>query len=119
MLRKLSTKFRSRKEEVNGTNRVNGTTQGLTNGTNGESKEKPALKERHSSFRPFKSRKETSDNSADHNASRRDVEDSFEQFAQIIHASVRNHKCFLSLSESKDIFPFPILRMRSLLWNRL
>lgn len=98
MLRKLSTKFRSRKKEevngANGANGVNGTTHGLTNGTNGESKEKPVLKERHSSFRPFKSRKETSDHSADHNASRGEVEDSFEQFAQIIHASVRNQMCF-------------------------
>lgn len=95
MLRKFSTKFKSRREEangVNGTNGIkgaNGTTHGVTNGTNGESKEKPALKERHSSFAPFKSKKETSNRSTDHSASRRDVENSFEQFAQLIHASVR------------------------------
>lgn len=92
MLRKFSTKFKIRREDANGVNGVNGTngtTHGVTNGTNGESKEKPALKERRSSFAPFKSKKETSNHSTDHNASRRDVENSFEQFAQIIHASVR------------------------------
>lgn len=92
MLRKLSTKFRSRKEEssgVNGTNGINGT-NAVTNGTNGESRGKPTLKERHSSFAPFKSKKDTPDHSTDHNASRRDVENSFEQFAQLIHAAVRH-----------------------------
>ena len=92
MLRKLSTRFRSRKEDVNGlngTNGTNGTTHSVPNGTNGESKAKPNLKERHSSFTPFKSKKDTSNHSVDHNASRQDVEDSFEQFAQLIHASVR------------------------------
>lgn len=95
MLRKFSTKFKSRREDangVNGTNGIkgaNGTTHGVTNGTNGESKEKSALKERHSSFAPFKSKKETSNRSTDHSASRRDVENSFEQFAQLIHASRR------------------------------
>lgn len=89
MLRKLSTRFRSRKEEVNGVNGTNGTTHSVPNGTNGETKAKPNLKERHSSFTPFKSKKDTSNYSVDHNASRQDVEDSFEQFAQLIHASVR------------------------------
>ena len=89
MLRKLSTRFRSRKEEVNGVNGTNGTTHSALNGTNGESKGKPNLKERRSSFTPFKSKKDASNYSVDHKASRQDVEDSFEQFAQLIHASVR------------------------------
>ena len=89
MLRKLSTRFRSRKEEVNGVNGTNGTTHNVPNGTNGESKGKPNLKERRSSFTPFKSKKDSSNHSVDHSASRQDVEDSFEQFAQLIHASVR------------------------------
>ena len=89
MLRKLSTRFRSRKEEVNGVNGTNGTTHSVLNGTNGESKGKPNLKERRSSFAPFKSKKDTSNHSVDHSASRQDVEDAFEQFAQLIHASVR------------------------------
>ena len=92
MLRKLSTRFKSRKEEnsrVNGTSGINGTTHNVINGTNGESMGKPGLKERHSSFTPFKSKKDTSNHSVDHSASRRNVEDSFEQFAQLLHASVR------------------------------
>ena len=107
MLRKLSTRFRSRKEEAsgaNGINGVNGTTHGVTNGTNGESRGKPNLKERHSSFAPFKSKKDTSDHSTDHSASRRDVENSFEQFAQLIHASVRIHAHLLF---SKALQPRP------------
>ena len=94
MLRKLSTRFKSRKEEasgVNGTNGINGTTHGVTNGTNGDSRGKASPKERHNSFALFKSKKDTSDPSPDHSASRQDVEDSFEQFAQVIHASVRIH----------------------------
>ncbi|KAL9134531.1 MAG: hypothetical protein Q9175_004283 [Cornicularia normoerica] len=98
MLRKFSTRFKKRREEssgvngtknINGTNGTNGTTHGVINGANGESREKPALNERHSSFAPFKSRKETSNHSTDHNASRGDVENTFEQFAQLIHASRR------------------------------
>ena len=95
MLRKLSTRFRSKKEDVNGVNGTNGTTHSVPNGTNGESKAKPNLRERHSSFTPFKSKKDTSNYSVDHNASRQDVEDSFEQFAQLIHASVRILSLFL------------------------
>ena len=106
MLRKFSTRFKSRKEEAsrvngtngtngtsgtNGINGTNGTTPGLTSGTNGESRGKANLKERHSSFGPFKLKKETSNHSPDHSASRKDVENSFEQFAQQIHASVRTH----------------------------
>ncbi len=107
MLRKLSTKFKS-KREVNGVNGTNGTTHGVTNGTNGGSKEKPALKERHSSFTPFKSKKETSDHVTDHSASRADVENSFEQFAQLIHANVRNQLSSIFISTatgSQGIFP--------------
>ena len=114
MLRKLSTRFRSRKEDaggVNGTNGINGTNgttaHAVTNGTNGESREKPVPKERHSSFTPFKSKKETPNQSTDHSASRRDVENSFEQFAQLIHASVRMHPCLFLIStatESQGIF---------------
>ena len=95
MFRKFSTKFKSRKEEnsrVNGSNGINGTngtTNGVANGISGESREKPAIKDRRSSFAPFKSKKETSDHSTDHKASRGDVENSFEQFAQLLHASVR------------------------------
>lgn len=100
MFRKFSTKLKSRKEEANGINGLNGTngtsstkdtTHRVTNGTNGESKGKPSLKERHSSFGPFKSKKEPVNNSPDHKASRRDVENSFEQFSQLIHVSVCVH----------------------------
>lgn len=106
MLRKFSTKFRSRRDEANGVNGINGTngvTHGVTNGTNGESKEKPTLKERHSSITPFKSKKETSNHSAHHSASRADVENSFEQFAQLIHASVCNEiGSFLMSTETES-----------------
>ena len=106
MLRKISTKFKSRKEGsngvngtkgANGTNGINGASHGVTNGTNGESREKPAFKERHSSFTPFKSKKEISSHSANHSASRADVENSFEQFAQLIHVGVRIQMYFLLL----------------------
>ena len=96
MLRKFSSKLKTRREQVNGvngangTNGTNGTTHGVTNGTNGESMGKPAFKERHTSFAPFKSKKETLNHSTDHSGSRGDVEDSFEQFAQITSVSVRN-----------------------------
>lgn len=115
MLRKFSTKFKRRREEVNGVNGVNGingTPNGVTNGTNGESTTKPALSNRHSSFAPFKSKKETSKHSTDHNASRADVESLFEQFAQVLHASVRNQICFFffisTATESQGIFRKPL-----------
>ena len=110
MLRKLSTRFKSRKDEasgVNGTNGINGTTHGVTNGTNGDSRGKASPKERHNSFTLFKSKKDTSDPSTDHSASRQDVEDSFEQFAQVIHASVRIHSYLFferTAIESQGIF---------------
>ena len=114
MFRKFSTNFKRKKEEingvnvvngvngVNGTNGTNGTDHGVTNGTNGQSKAKPALKERHGSFAPFKSKKETSNQSTDHNASRADVENSFELFAQLLHASVRSHIYFFSTSTATE-----------------
>ena len=121
MLRKFSTRFKSRKEEasrvngtnttngtngLNGVNGTNGTAPGVTGGTNGESRGKANLKERHSSFGPFKSKKETSNHSPDHSASRRDVENSFEQFGQLIHASVRTDSNLLfkmTATESRGI----------------
>ena len=121
MLRKLSTRFRSRKEEVNGVNGTNGTTHSVPNGTNGESKGKPNLKERHSSFTPFKSKKDTSNHSVDHSASRQDVEDSFEQFAQLIHASVRilsyffiDHTLQSCRMASVNIFKASFLKIQSI-----
>ena len=110
MLHKFSSKLKKRREEVNGVNGANGTngiTNGVTNATNGESTEKPAFKERRSSFAPFKSKKETLNHYTNHTASRGDVEDSFEQFAQQISVSVRNqmHISFLSTAtESRGIF---------------
>ena len=111
MFRKLSTRFKSKREEVNGVNGVNGTNgkaHGVANGLNGESTAKAALKERRGSFAPFKSKKETANHSADHNASRADVENTFEQFGQLIHASVRSQICSFSIStatESQGISP--------------
>ena len=109
MLRKLSTRFRSRKEDaggvngINGANGTNGTTaHAVTNGTNGESREKPVPKERRSSFTPFKSKKETPNHSTDRSASRRDVENSFEQFAQLIHVSVRMHPCLFLIGTATE-----------------
>ena len=98
MLRKLSTKFgKSKKDEVNGVNGRDGasTTDGVetngshTNGaqTNGASSDKSGLAKNRSSFgfAPKKSKPQ----SADHAASRGEVESSFTQFAQLIHASRR------------------------------
>lgn len=101
MFRKLSTRFgKSKKEEANGirgTNGTNGThgthgtngpsdtTTTTPNGANGDTPTKLTLGKRNSSFAPFKAKKETTD----HSASRGDVESSFEQFAQLIHASQR------------------------------
>ena len=98
MLRKFSSRLKTKKEQLNGvngangTNGTNGTNHDLTNGTNGgESTEKPAFKERQTSFAPFKSKKDTFNHSTSHGGSRGgDVEDSFEQFAQIISVGVRN-----------------------------
>ncbi|KAL6715679.1 hypothetical protein ACLMJK_006640 [Lecanora helva] len=95
MLRRLSTKFgKSRKDstdEVHETkSRTNGDTNGIkTNGaqTNGIGSEKPDTVKRHSTFglQSKKPKKATND----HSASRSDVESSFAQFAQLIHASQR------------------------------
>lgn len=111
MLRRFSTRFgRSKKDEVNGVNETDGTTNDTTNGTtngissgnsngisngtktigtstNGTKAEKLKVDKRQSSFgyAPKKGKKET----IDHSASRSDVESSFAQFAQLIHASRR------------------------------
>lgn len=96
MLRRISTKFgKSKKDEVNGANGANGATNGneangtYTNGsgTNGYSAEKPSFDKRHSSFgfTSKKAKKET----FEHSGSRNDVESSFAQYAQLIHASHR------------------------------
>ena len=95
MLRRISTKFgKGKKEEVNGVNGTDNATKGSTNGvqtngayTNGTSSEKPSSEKRHSSFgiQSKKARKAATNDSA----SRSDVESSFAQFAQLIHASER------------------------------
>lgn len=91
MLRRISTKFgKSRKDEVNGVNGTNGTTDARdTNGTfaNGNTDEKPTLDKRHSAF-GFTTKKAKGE-MVDHSASRGEVENSFAQFAQLIHASRR------------------------------
>lgn len=116
MLHKFSSRLKKRREEVsgvsgvngvngvNGNNGANGITNGVTNGTHGESTEKPAFKERRSSFAPFKSKKETSNHFTNHTAGRGDVEDLFEQFAQLISVSVRNqmHSSFLSTATASQ-----------------
>ena len=98
MLRRFSTKFGKNKHDqgngVNGVNNTNGTNG--TNGTNsingvdgkkahtnGDIADKPDSEKRHSSFGFIKGRQGTSD----HSASRADIEGSFSQYAQIIHAS--------------------------------
>ncbi len=96
MLRKISAKFgKSKRDEVNGANGTNGTVNGSdTNGTNtsssganGNSAGKPSLEKRQSTF-GFTSRK-TRGETVDHSSSRGEVEQSFAQFAQLIHASRR------------------------------
>ena len=96
MFRKISTKLgRSNKDEVNG---INGTRKVTTNGTesngtysNGISttatgNERPKHEKHRSSF-AFTSSKKPGKDAPDHSASRSDVESSFAQFAQVIHAS--------------------------------
>jgi linoleate 10R-lipoxygenase len=91
MLRRLSTRFgKNKKDRANGINDTNDVTNGTdTNGasTNGVSAGKPALEKRQSSF-GFGTKKVKAQ-STDHAASRSDVQNSFEQFAQLIHASER------------------------------
>lgn len=96
MLRRISTRFHKSKDnevnDVNGTNDSHGGSERnniITNGggINGTSAEKPPLEKRHSSF-AFKSKKQGKE-TVDHNASRGDVESSFSQFAQLLHASHR------------------------------
>lgn len=98
MLRRISTRFhKSKDSEVNGVNGTNDVHDGserkstITNGgsTNGVSAVKPSLEKRRSSF-AFKSKsRKPEKETVDHNASRSDVESSFAQFAQLLHASHR------------------------------
>ncbi len=78
MLRRFSSKItgRGKNEESNGNANGSG---------NGVKAEKPNGARRQSSFVPQKKPKET----VDHAASRGEVESSFQQFAQLIHASRR------------------------------
>lgn len=88
MIRRFSTKLginKGKKEETNGTHAgesTNGNASAAINGNN-----KPILEKRGSSILPLKSHRKTP--GADHSASRSDVDTSFEQFAQLIHASQR------------------------------
>ena len=100
MLRRFSTKFgKSRKDDGDGVSGTNGIANGSsrpaeidgyhTNGTsnNVSGSRNPGLGKRQSSYgiQSKKARKAATD----HSASRGDVESSFAQFAQIIHASQR------------------------------
>lgn len=91
ILRRISTRFgKSRRDEVSGVNGTNGTTNASdSNGTltNGNAAEKSTLDKRHSAF-GFTTKKSKGE-IVDHSASRGDVENSFVQFAQLIHASRR------------------------------
>ena len=94
MLRRFSTKIgisKDKKGETNGT--ANGISNGVSNGishnttngvANGVSND-PFKPEKRPTFFSQRSKKET----VDHNASRGDVESSFTQFAQLVHASRR------------------------------
>lgn len=97
MLRRFSTKVgltKKKEGEVNGTSNgasgavANGTSHERTRATNGASNgagiEQPKLEKRPTIFSQ-KSKKET----VNHNVSRGDVESSFAQFAQLVHASMR------------------------------
>ena len=100
MLRKLSTRFsKGKKDEANGVNvsdtnstryPVNGTKRNIvtTNGANGDKASPEQRRTGSFSFMPKKSKTESNDNS-NGTASRADIESSFEQFAQLIHASNR------------------------------
>ena len=87
MLRRFSTKVgisRSKKEEKSELR--NGTTNGAVNGSG-----KPIAEKRRSSFGPLKAlrKDDTPDHSGSHGGSRGDVDSSFAQFAQLLHASCR------------------------------
>ena len=97
MLRRFSTKIGISKDKSGGanasnannanalTNGTNHETNGATNGvTNGAGVDRPKPEKRSTMFSQ-KSKKEM----VNHSASRADVERSFSQFAQIIHASLR------------------------------
>ena len=84
MLRRFSTKVgigRGKKEETPEATNGN-TTNGAVNGVN-----KPNVEKRKSSFGPLRSFKKAE--TTDQSASREDVENSFNQFAQLIHAGRR------------------------------
>lgn len=75
ILRRFSARFsREKKEETND----------HSNGV-----EKPDLGRKRSSLMPQKKEKEKAHESIDHSASRTEIEDSFQKFAQLIHASQR------------------------------
>ena len=88
MIRRLSTKLginKSKTEETNGTPNgaaTNGSASAAANGP-----DKPTVEKRRSSFLPLKLHKKT--DTTDHSSNRSDVDTSFEQFAQLIHASQR------------------------------
>lgn len=75
MLRKFSARFSKEKREE---------TTGHSNGV-----EKPEIGRKRSSFMPQKKDKEKAHESIDHSASRSEIEDSFQKYAQLIHASQR------------------------------
>lgn len=102
MLRRFSSKFggKNKKDEVNGSNGtsskvINGATNGTSSETNevfdtigvanGASEDKPASDNHEPSHAPIIADKKHEN----HAASRGDVESSFEQFAQLLHASRR------------------------------
>lgn len=81
MLRRFSTKVGLSKDKK-------GETNGITNGaTNGAAADKPKLDKRSSSFMPHKTPQKAMRENMDHTASRAEIESSFTQFAQMIHAS--------------------------------
>ena len=95
MLRRFSSKFgKSKKDDTESVSATNGATNGTNKGTetggaytNGTGPKNPGLEKRHSSF-GLQSKK-AKKAATDHSASRSDVESSFAQFAQLIHASRR------------------------------
>lgn len=84
MLRRFSTKVGLSKDKRGDTN---GTTNGINGPSNGAATDKPKMDKRSSSFMPHKAPQKTKRENMDHTASRADVEASFTQFAQLIHAS--------------------------------
>lgn len=85
MLRRLSTRVGFTKQKRD--EEVNGTPNGNANGRLSKDG-KPGLEKRRSSFTPIKSSSKKPE-AHEHSAVRADVENSFEQFAQLIHAARR------------------------------